>query len=52
MIVVELSTVTIDGTSAPNLTEVTPVKPVPVMVTEVPPVAGPEGGDTEVMVGA
>jgi hypothetical protein len=28
----------------PNFTAVAPVKPVPVMVTEVPPAAGPEVG--------
>ena len=35
----------------PNLTAVAPVKPVPVTVTDVPPVVGPEEGLTEVTVG-
>ena len=36
----------------PKVTEVAPVRFVPVMVTEVPPVAGPVAGDTDVTVGA
>ena len=36
----------------PNLTAVAPVKPVPVMVTVVPPAVGPVVGLTEVTVGA
>ncbi|WP_245560438.1 hypothetical protein [Nocardia asiatica] len=35
----------------PNLTVVGPVKPVPVIVTLVPPVVGPDVGEMEVMVG-
>jgi hypothetical protein len=35
-----------------NLTAVAPVKPVPVMVTVVPPTVGPEVGVTELTVGA
>lgn len=35
----------------PNRTVVGPVNPVPVIVTLVPPVAGPEVGESEVMVG-
>ena len=35
----------------PNVTAVAPVKPVPVMVTEVPPESGPLAGATEVTVG-
>ena len=33
---------------APNLTAVAPVKPVPVIVTVVPPPAGPDVGDLPV----
>jgi hypothetical protein len=36
----------------PNLTEVAPVKWVPVMVTAVVPATGPEGGTTSEMIGA
>jgi hypothetical protein len=35
----------------PNLTDVTPVKPVPVTVTVVPPASGPVAGVTPVTVG-
>ena len=38
--------------AAPKLTAVAPVKPVPVTVTDVPPVLGPEVGLTPVTVGA
>jgi hypothetical protein len=37
--------------TVPKLTLVAPVKPVPVTVTVVPPVVGPEVGEIEVMVG-
>ena len=37
---------------APNVTAVTPVKLVPVIVTVVPPVTGPAVGEIEVTVGA
>ena len=37
---------------APNLTAVAPVKLVPVMVTDVPPEAGPDVGPIDVTVGA
>jgi hypothetical protein len=37
---------------APNLTAVTPLKPVPVMLTLVPPAADPDPGLTAVTVGA
>ena len=37
---------------APNLTAVAPVKPVPVIVTLVPPAVGPAVGEIEVTVGA
>jgi len=36
----------------PKLTAVTPVKLVPVMVTDVPPAVGPDAGEIPVMVGA
>ena len=36
----------------PNITEVAPVKVVPVMVTSVPPTTFPDAGDTAVTVGA
>ena len=36
----------------PKVTAVAPVKPVPVIVTEVPPVSGPDAGATLVTVGA
>ncbi len=39
------------ATMLPNLTEVAPVKPVPVIVTIVPPAIGPELGETPVTVG-
>jgi len=37
---------------APKVTAVAPVKPVPVMVTLVPPVEGPDVGEINVTVGA
>jgi hypothetical protein len=37
---------------APNVTAVTPVKLVPVMVTMVPPACGPAVGEIDVTVGA
>jgi hypothetical protein len=37
---------------APNFTAVAPVNEVPVIVTDVPPVAGPEVGEIDVTVGA
>ncbi|MNL31508.1 hypothetical protein D3C87_1532990 [compost metagenome] len=37
---------------APKVTTVAPEKPVPVMVTVVPPLAGPEVGEIKVTVGA
>jgi hypothetical protein len=36
----------------PMSTAVAPLKPVPVIVTEVPPAAGPEVGDIDVTAGA
>ena len=46
------STVKVVAGVVPKSTAVAPVKPVPVMVTEVPPAVGPEPGATEVTVGA
>ena len=37
---------------APNVTAVAPVKLVPVIVTVVPPAAGPDVGEIDVTVGA
>ena len=52
MIWVALLTVKPVAAVAPKVTAVAPEKPVPVMVTVVPPVAGPEVGEIEVTVGA
>ena len=49
---VALLTVKVVAAVAPNFTAVAPVKLVPVTVTEVPPVVGPEVGLTAVTVGA
>ena len=43
---VALLTVKADAAAAPNFTAVTPVKLVPVMVTEVPPAVGPDVRDS------
>ena len=49
---VELTKVTLGACVLPKVTSVTPLsKPVPVMVTEVPPVSGPLIGATLVTVG-
>jgi hypothetical protein len=45
-------TLTLVPAPVPKLTPVTPLKPLPVTVTEVPPANGPALGDTEVTVGA
>jgi hypothetical protein len=45
-------TVKVVAAFAPKLTAVAPVKPVPVMVMEVPPATGPVLGAIDVMVGA
>jgi hypothetical protein len=45
--VVALVTVKVVAEVAPNLTEVAPVKPVPVIVTDVPPAGRPATGLTE-----
>jgi hypothetical protein len=52
VMVVELMTVTPVAALAPKWTAVAPVKPVPVMVTFVPPFTGPTFGLTFVTVGA
>ena len=52
VIVVALTTMTLVAAVAPNLTDVAPVKPVPVIVTRVPPAAGPLVGLRPVTVGA
>jgi hypothetical protein len=46
------TTVTAVPGELPNSTEVAPVNPVPVMVTTVPPAAGPVAGLSETTVGA
>ncbi|MNM52521.1 hypothetical protein D3C81_636000 [compost metagenome] len=51
VMVVALTTVTAKPLLLPNFSAVTPVKPVPVMVTAVPPLLGPVAGVTAVMVG-
>ena len=51
MIEFELLTVNEVADVAPNLTAVAPLKPVPVIVTLVPPAAGPEDGLTLVTEG-
>ena len=50
VMVVELTTVKV-AVAVPNFTPVTQLKPVPVMVTEVPPPVGPVFGTTPVTVG-
>jgi hypothetical protein len=52
--VIEVAELTVKAIAltAPNLTAVTVVNPVPVMVTDVPPTAGPAFGDIDVTVGA
>jgi hypothetical protein len=52
VICVALFTVNVVAPVAPNFTAVAPVKFVPVMVTLVPPAAGPLAGLTLVTVGA
>jgi hypothetical protein len=52
VICVELSTVKLAAAVPPKVTEVAPVRLVPVMVTLVPPAVGPLLGDTLVTVGA
>ena len=52
--VIEISLLTVNEVAAmpPNLTAVEPVKPVPVIATEVPPAARPVVGEMLVTVGA
>ena len=53
VMLVALLTVKLVAAVVPNLTALAPVKPVPVTVTEVPPVLGPElGADARSRVGA
>jgi len=52
VISVEETTVKLVAATPPKRTLVAPVKFVPVMVTVVPPVLGPEVGETLVTVGA
>ena len=52
VIVVSLATVTSVAAVVPKSTPVAPVKPVPVIVTEVPPAAGPLVGLRPVTAGA
>ena len=52
VISVELSTVKFSAALEPNMTSVAPVRFKPVMVTDAPPPAGPEAGDTPVTTGA
>ena len=52
VIVVALTTVTFVAGTVPKSTAVAPVKPVPVIVTNVPPAAGPEDGLRPVTIGA
>ncbi len=52
MIWVALLTVKPLAAVPPKVTAVAPVKPVPVIVTFVPPVAGPAVGEIELTVGA
>ena len=51
--VIELALLTVNVVAevVPNLTAVAPVKPVPVIVTVVPPFRVPDDGDTEVTIG-
>jgi hypothetical protein len=52
VIVVALLTVNVVAAVPPKVTEVAPVKPVPVIVTTVPPAVGPMFGVKLVNVGA
>ena len=51
VMLVVLLTVTLEAATEPNFTVAPVRKPVPVIVTEVPPVVGPDVGDNEVTVG-
>ena len=52
MICVPETTVKLAAANPPNPTLVAPVNPLPVIVTVVPPVVGPEVGEIEVIAGA
>ena len=54
VVVIEVSLTTVNGIAAvpPKVTEVAPEKPVPVMVTGVPPAVEPETGEMLPNVGA
>jgi hypothetical protein len=51
VIVLSPLTVKLVAVAPPNVTAVAPVKPLPDMVTEVPPAVGPLFGATEAIVG-
>jgi len=46
------STITLAAAVAPKCTDGVPVKPVPVIVTDIPPTTGPAAGEIPVTVGA
>jgi hypothetical protein len=52
LMLVALLTVKLEAAVVPNFTALAPVKPVPVTVTVVPPVVGPELGPMPVTAGA
>ena len=52
MIELLLATVTFVAAVPPKMTDAPETKPVPVIVTAVPPLVAPELGETEVIVGA
>ena len=49
--VLSFTTTTLVAAFAPNVTLVAPVKPLPLIVTDVPPVVGPSVGTTLVTTG-
>ncbi len=51
VICVDDTTVNDDASTEPNRTAVTPLKPLPVSATEVPPAAGPWFGETPLSTG-
>ena len=54
VVVIVLALTTVNGVAGvtPKVTAVAPVKPVPVIVTEVPPASGPAAGEMPLTVGA
>ena len=52
VMLVELVTLKLEATTPPKVTEVVPVKLVPVIVMTVPPARGPVDGEILVMVGS